>query len=78
MISFGFKYGIPIDADYVADMRFLPNPHWQPKLRPKSGLDPDVADYVKSQPGAVQFLAALPARPRGRGRWATSPRASGS
>ena len=58
VISFGFKYGIPIDADYVADMRFLPNPYWQPKLRPKSGLDPDVADYVKSQPGAVQFLAA--------------------
>ena len=40
VISFGFKYGIPIDADYVADMRFLPNPHWQPKLRPKSGLRP--------------------------------------
>jgi len=58
VISFGFKYGIPIDADFVADMRFLPNPYWQPKLRPKSGLDPDVADYVKAQPGAVQFLAA--------------------
>jgi UPF0042 nucleotide-binding protein len=39
-------------------MRFLPNPYWQPKLRPKSGLDPDVADYVKGQAGAVQFLAA--------------------
>jgi RNase adapter protein RapZ len=58
VISFGFKYGIPADADFVADMRFLPNPHWQPKLRPKSGLDPDVADYVKGQPGAIQFLAA--------------------
>ena len=58
VISFGFKYGIPADADFVADMRFLPNPYWQPKLRPKSGLDPDVADYVKGQPGAVQFLAA--------------------
>jgi UPF0042 nucleotide-binding protein len=58
VISFGFKYGIPVDADFVADMRFLPNPYWQPKLRPKSGLDPDVADYVKGQPGAVQFLAA--------------------
>jgi UPF0042 nucleotide-binding protein len=58
VISFGFKYGIPVDADFVADMRFLPNPHWQPKLRPKSGLDPDVADYVYGQPGAVQFLAA--------------------
>ena len=58
LISFGFKYGIPVDADFVADMRFLPNPDWQPKLRPKSGLDPDVADYVYGQPGAVQFLAA--------------------
>ncbi|MEO6511354.1 MAG: RNase adapter RapZ [Nocardioides sp.] len=58
VISFGFKYGIPADADFVADMRFLPNPFWQPKLRPKTGLDPDVADYVKGQPGAVQFLAA--------------------
>src|SRR6478735_6647259 len=55
LISFGFKYGIPVDADFVADMRFLPNPHWQPKLRPKSGLYPYVADYVKVQPGAVQF-----------------------
>jgi len=58
VISFGFKYGIPIDADFVADMRFLPNPFWQPKLRPKSGLDPDVADYVVSQPGASEFLDA--------------------
>ncbi|GAA5149569.1 RNase adapter RapZ [Nocardioides marinquilinus] len=58
VISFGFKYGIPADADYVADMRFLPNPHWVPELRPHTGQDPDVADYVLSQPGARPFLDA--------------------
>ena len=41
MVSFGFKYGIPVDADFVADMRFLPNPHWVPELRAATGLDPD-------------------------------------
>src|SRR4051812_7412993 len=54
--SFGFKYGIPVDADFVADMRFLPNPHWIPELRPGTGKDPEVADYVMSQPGAKEFL----------------------
>jgi UPF0042 nucleotide-binding protein len=56
VISFGFKYGIPVDADFVADMRFLPNPHWVPALRPRNGTDKDVADYVYSQPGAQEFL----------------------
>jgi UPF0042 nucleotide-binding protein len=55
-ISFGFKYGIPVDADYVADMRFLPNPHWVPELREHTGRDADVADYVLSRPGAEEFL----------------------
>ena len=55
-ISFGFKYGIPVDADFVADMRFLPNPHWVPELRPLTGRDEPVAHYVKSQPGAAEFL----------------------
>lgn len=55
-VSFGFKYGIPVDADLVADMRFLPNPHWIPDLRPKTGQDPDVADYVKQRPAAKTFL----------------------
>ncbi len=55
-ISFGFKYGIPVDADFVADMRFLPNPYWVPALRPLNGRDEPVADYVKSQPGAEEFL----------------------
>jgi RNase adapter protein RapZ len=54
--SFGFKYGIPVDADFVADMRFLPNPHWVPELRPLNGRDEPVAAYVKERPGAVQFL----------------------
>ncbi|WP_277498155.1 MULTISPECIES: RNase adapter RapZ [unclassified Nocardioides] len=56
VVSFGFKYGIPVDADYVADMRFLPNPHWVPELRPLTGQDPDVATYVKERPGAELFL----------------------
>jgi RNase adapter protein RapZ len=56
VLSFGFKYGIPVDADFVADMRFLPNPHWIPELRPGTGRDPEVADYVRSRPGAEEFL----------------------
>jgi len=56
VVSFGFKYGIPVDADYVADMRFLPNPHWVPELRPQTGVDVAVSDYVMSQPGAADFL----------------------
>ncbi|AIY17599.1 RNase adapter RapZ [Pimelobacter simplex] len=58
VISFGFKYGIPVDADYVADMRFLPNPHWVPELRPRTGQDPEVAAYVRGRPGAEEFLDA--------------------
>ena len=54
--SFGFKYGIPVDADFVADMRFLPNPFWIPELRPHNGRDPEVADYVMSRDGAGAFL----------------------
>jgi len=57
VVSFGFKYGIPVDADLVADMRFLPNPHWVPELRPLSGRDPAVADYVKNRPEAKEFVA---------------------
>ncbi len=56
VVSFGFKYGIPIDADMVADMRFLPNPFWVPDLRPQSGLDAPVRDYVRGQPRAEEFL----------------------
>ena len=56
VVSFGFKYGIPVDTDFMADMRFLPNPHWIPELRPRTGLDPEVADYVLEQQGAAEFV----------------------
>jgi RNase adapter protein RapZ len=56
VVSFGFKYGIPVDADLVADMRFLPNPHWVPELRHLSGRDSEVAAYVKERPEAKDFL----------------------
>ena len=58
IVSFGYKYGVPVDADLVADCRFLPNPHWVPSLQPLTGLDAGVRDYVLSQPGAEDFLAA--------------------
>src|SRR5579872_4634785 len=58
LISFGYKYGLPVDADLVADCRFLPNPHWVPELRPLSGLDASVRDYVLGQPAASAFIAA--------------------
>ncbi|WP_232796956.1 RNase adapter RapZ [Blastococcus atacamensis] len=56
VMSFGFKYGLPLDADLVVDARFLPNPHWIPELRAHTGRDPDVRDYVLGQPGADEFL----------------------
>jgi UPF0042 nucleotide-binding protein len=58
VISFGFKYGIPVDADYLADMRFLPNPHWIPELRPRTGQDPEVSAYVLGREGAAEFVDA--------------------
>jgi len=56
VVSFGYKYGLPVDADVVVDCRLLPNPHWVPELRPHTGLDEDVRDYVLSQEGAGEFL----------------------
>jgi UPF0042 nucleotide-binding protein len=56
VVSFGFKYGLPIDADLVVDVRFLPNPHWIPELRELTGEDEPVADYVLSQESAGPFL----------------------
>ena len=55
-MSFGFKYGLPLDADLVVDARFLPNPHWIPELRPHTGQDADVREYVLGQPDAEEFL----------------------
>lgn len=54
--SFGFKYGAPTDVDLLADMRFLPNPFWEPELRALTGVDPDVKEYVLSREGAREFL----------------------
>ncbi|MBC9935354.1 MULTISPECIES: RNase adapter RapZ [unclassified Leucobacter] len=54
--SFGFKYGSPTDVDIVADMRFLPNPFWEPELRALTGVDPEVKSYVLAQEGAAEFL----------------------
>jgi UPF0042 nucleotide-binding protein len=56
VLSFGFKYGLPADADLVADMRFLPNPFWVPELRAHTGLEPMVSDYVLRQTGAAEFI----------------------
>ena len=56
VMSFGFKYGLPSDADMVADMRFLPNPFWDENLRPFTGVDTQVAEYVTGQPRAQEFL----------------------
>jgi UPF0042 nucleotide-binding protein len=58
IVSFGYKYGLPVDADLVVDCRFLPNPHWVPELRPMTGMDAPVRDYVLGRPGAKEFLDA--------------------
>ena len=56
VMSFGFKYGIPVDADLVADLRFVPNPYWDPKLKDLTGLDAAVNDYVVASDQAQEFL----------------------
>nr|WP_154924102.1 RNase adapter RapZ [Microbacterium testaceum] len=61
LMSFGFKYGLPPDVDLVADMRFLPNPFWNEGLRPLTGEDPQVREYVLGQTGASEFLDAYAA-----------------
>jgi RNase adapter protein RapZ len=61
MLSFGFKYGLPADADLVADARFLPNPFWIPELRHLNGEDPEVSEFVLEQPGAREFIEAYAA-----------------
>lgn len=54
--SFGFKSGVPLDADFVFDSRFLPNPHYDPRLRPKTGKDPEVARFLESETEALLLL----------------------
>ncbi len=59
MVSFGFKYGVPIDSDLVFDVRFLPNPNFVPQLKPFTGSNPKVIDYMNSQPATGEFLNHL-------------------
>lgn len=59
VVSFGFKYGVPVDADLVFDLRYLSNPHFVPQLRPKTGLDQEVADFVMAAPEARELLEDL-------------------
>ena len=56
IVTFGFKYGIPLEADLVFDVRFLTNPYWEPELKPLSGLEAPVREYVLGQPAANRFL----------------------
>ena len=58
VMSFGFKYGAPADANYMADMRFIPNPHWIPELRPLTGLDAPVRDYVLQNTGTEELISS--------------------
>ena len=59
VVSFGYKHGLPLDVDLVFDCRFLPNPHWVEHLRPLTGLDEPVREYVASQPETGEFLRRL-------------------
>ncbi|MGC8140976.1 RapZ C-terminal domain-containing protein, partial [Salmonella enterica] len=56
VVSFGFKYGLPIDADLVFDVRFLPNPHYIEHMRPKTGLDEEVSSYVLKWTETQKFI----------------------
>jgi UPF0042 nucleotide-binding protein len=56
VLSFGYKYGVPVDADLVLDCRFIPNPHWVPELRAQTGLDSAVSQHVLSSPGVDAFV----------------------
>ena len=58
VLSFGYKYGIPVDADIVLDCRFIPNPHWIPELRPLSGLDDKVFNHVLTSDGVADFVSS--------------------
>ena len=57
--SFGFKHGVPVDTDFVFDLRCLPNPHWEPKLRPLTGLDQEVENYLDDQPMVIEMFDEL-------------------
>ena len=57
--SFGFKHGVPVDTDFVFDLRCLPNPHWEPKLRPLTGLNQEVENYLGDQPMVIEMFDEL-------------------
>lgn len=59
LLTFGYKFGVPYDLDLLFDLRFLPNPHFVPELRPHTGEDPRVRDYIMAQSDSVEFLARL-------------------
>src|SRR5690606_8102314 len=59
VVSFGYKYGLPVDAELVFDLRYLPNPHFVPELKPRPGTDPGVAGYVLGSPETQALLAQL-------------------
>jgi UPF0042 nucleotide-binding protein len=59
VVSFGYRYGVPSDADLVFDVRFLPNPHFVPRLRPYTGKDPKVRRYIRSFPQTGEFLRRI-------------------
>jgi UPF0042 nucleotide-binding protein len=61
VVSFGFKFGLPVDADLVFDLRYLPNPHFVPALKPKTGLDAEVSSFVLGMPEAAELIADLTA-----------------
>src|SRR5699024_8473527 len=56
IMSFGFKYGVPQDSNYIADVRFIPNPHWVPELRPFTGQDQEISTYVLERKGVASFI----------------------
>ena len=56
VLSFGFKYGLPYDSDFLIDARFIPNPHWIPELQPKTGLDEEVSNFVLAADGVGEFI----------------------
>lgn len=58
-VSFGFKHGVPDDADLLFDVRFLPNPHFVPEFRPLTGRDPQVAKYIRSFPQTKEFISRI-------------------
>jgi UPF0042 nucleotide-binding protein len=59
LLTFGYKFGVPYDLDLLFDLRFLPNPHFVPELRPYTGEDPRVREYIMAQPDSMEFLARL-------------------